>query len=116
MFSQKFHEVQSTILETNHGILDYMVVTNKKWWDGLPADIRKGLTEAMNEATIYTYQIANSMNEDAKKQIIASNKAKVKPLTADQLAAWKKALEPVYKEFEKDIGPDLIKSAQAASR
>jgi len=116
MFSQKFHEVQSTILETNHGILDYMVVTNKKWWEGLPADIRKGLTEAMNEATIYTYQIANSMNEDAKKQIVASNKAKVKPLTADQLAAWKKALEPVYKEFEKDIGPDLIKAAQAASR
>ncbi len=46
MYSQKFHEVQKTIVETNHGILDYMVVVNAKWWNGLPADIRKGLSEA----------------------------------------------------------------------
>ncbi len=48
IYSQKFHEVQKTIIESNHGILDYMVVVNAKWWNSLPADIRKGLTEAMN--------------------------------------------------------------------
>src|SRR5689334_7310383 len=53
IYSQKFHEVQKTIAVTNHGVVDYMVVTNAKWWDGLPADIRKGLEQAMAEATKY---------------------------------------------------------------
>ena len=42
IYSQKFFEVQKTIAETNHGVIDYMVITNAKWWDGLPADVREG--------------------------------------------------------------------------
>ena len=56
IYSQKFFEVQKTIAETNHGLIEYLVVTNAKWWDGLPADVRKGLTEAMDEATAYSQQ------------------------------------------------------------
>ncbi len=62
IYSQKFHEVQKTIAETNHGVIDYMVVTNAKWWDGLPADIRKGLAEAMKEATAYANKLADDLN------------------------------------------------------
>ena len=116
MYSQKFHEVQKTIVETNHGILDYMVVVNAKWWNGLPADIRKGLAEAMREATIYNNQISREKNEEARKAIIDSGKAKVVKLTDAQLAEWKKAVAPVYAQFEKDIGVDLIKSAQKYSQ
>ena len=116
MYSQKFHEVQKTIVETNHGILDYMVVVNAKWWNGLPADIRKGLSEAMREATIYNNQISREKNEEARKAIIDSGKAKVVKLTDAQLAEWKKAVAPVYAQFEKDIGVDLVKSAQKHSQ
>ena len=116
MYSQKFHEVQKTIVETNHGILDYMVVVNAKWWNGLPADIRKGLSEAMREATIYNNQISREKNEEAKKAIIDSGKVKVVKLTDAQLAEWKKAVAPVYAQFEKDVGVDLIKSAQKYSQ
>jgi C4-dicarboxylate-binding protein DctP len=116
MYSQKFHEVQKTIVETNHGILDYMVVVNAKWWNGLPADIRKGLSEAMREATIYNNQISKEKNEEARKAIIDSGKVKVVKLTDAQLAEWKKAVAPVYAQFEKDVGVDLIKSAQKFSQ
>jgi C4-dicarboxylate-binding protein DctP len=116
MYSQKFHEVQKTIVETNHGILDYMVVVNAKWWNGLPADIRKGLSEAMREATIYNNQISREKNEEAKKAIIDSGKVKVVKLTDAQLAEWKKAVAPVYAQFEKDVGVDLIKAAQKYSQ
>ena len=47
IYSKKFHEVQKTIIESNHGVLSYMVVTNKKWWNGLPKDIQKGLAEVL---------------------------------------------------------------------
>jgi len=115
-YSQKFHEVQKTIIESNHGILDYMVVVNAKWWNGLPADVKKGLSEAMNEATVFNNQIAKQKNDEARAAIEAAGKAKIVKLTDAQLAEWKKAMQPVYKQFEADIGVDLIKAAQAASK
>jgi C4-dicarboxylate-binding protein DctP len=116
IYSKKFHEVQNTIIESNHGVLSYMVVTNKKWWNGLPKDIQKGLAEAMDEATAYGNGISNQKNEEAKKSVIADGKAKVKTLTPAQLAEWKKALTPVYKVFEGAIGKDLIAAAQASNK
>ncbi len=111
IYSQKFHEVQKTIAVTNHGVIDYMVVTNAKWWDGLPADIRKGLQQAMDEATAFSNKLANELNERDRKRIEEAGKAKIQPLSKDDVAAWRKAMEPVWKKFEGDIGKDLIEAA-----
>lgn len=116
IYSQKFHEVQKTIANTNHGVIDYMVVTNAKWWDGLPDDIRKGLSEAMAEATKYTNDLANELNERDRKRIVEADKAKVVTLSKDDVAAWRKAMLPVWQKFEGDIGKDLIGAAQKANK
>ena len=116
IYSQKFFEVQKTIAETNHGVIDYMVVTNAKWWDGLPADVKKGLAEAMAEATAYGNKIANDINEARQKRIADAGKAKIQKLTKDDLAAWRKAMEPVWKKFEGDIGRDLIDAALKSNK
>ena len=116
IYSQKFFEVQKTIAETNHGVIDYMVVTNAKWWDGLPADIRKGLSEAMAEATAYGNKIADEINEGDKKRIADAGRAKIQKLTKDDVAAWRKAMEPVWKKFEADIGRDLIEAALKSNK
>lgn len=115
IWSQKFHEVQKTIAETQHGVIDYMVVTNAKWYDGLPADIRKGLGEAMAEATAYGNKLASEFNEEDKKKIAAAGKAKIQKLAKDDVAAWRKTMEPVWKKFEGDIGRDLIDGALKAN-
>lgn len=111
IYSQKFFEVQKTIAETNHGVIDYMVVTNAKWWDGLPPDVRKGLSEAMAEATAYANKLAADINEGDRKKIAEAGKAKIQKLGKDDVAAWRKAMEPVWKKFEGDIGRDLIDAA-----
>jgi len=111
IFSQKFFEVQKTIAETNHGVIDYMVVTNAKWWDGLPPDVRKGLAEAMAEATAYGNQLADDINASDRKKIADAGKAKIQKLGKDDVAAWRKAMEPVWKKFEGEIGRDLIDAA-----
>ena len=116
IYSQKFHEVQKTIAETNHGVIDYMVVTNSKWWDGLPADVKKGLTEAMAEATIYANKLANDFNLEDRKKIADANKAKIQKLSKEDVAAWRKAMEPVWKKFEGDIGRDLIDGALKSNK
>lgn len=116
MYSKKFHEVQGFITESNHGVLDYMVITNTKWWDGLPADVRKGLNEAMVESIKFGNDVAATEDATFRKKVIADNKAKVLPLSKDNLAAWRAAMQPVWKQFEGDIGADLMKAAQQANK
>jgi C4-dicarboxylate-binding protein DctP len=116
IYSQKFYEVQKTIAETNHGLLDYMVITNAKWWDSLPPDVRTGLAEAMKEATAYANKLASEFDARDKKKIADAGKAKIQELSKDDLAAWRKAMEPVWKKFEPQIGADLIQAAQKANK
>ncbi len=115
IYSQKFYEVQKTIANTNHGVIDYMVVTNAKWWDGLPEDIRKGLQTAMDQATEYANNEAAKLNERDRQLIIDAHKAKVQTLSKEDVAAWREAMKPVWKKFEGDIGADLIEAAQKAN-
>ncbi len=116
IYSQKFHEVQKTIAETNHGVIDYMVVTNVQWWDGLPEDIRAGLEKAMTEATTFANQEAAKLNEEDKQRIVDAKKAKVVSLSKEDVQAWRTAMAPVWKKFEADIGADLIKAAQQGNQ
>jgi C4-dicarboxylate-binding protein DctP len=116
IYSQKFYEVQKTIAETNHGVIDYMVVTNAKWWEGLQADVRKALGDAMAEATAFGNKVANDFNDGDRGKIAAAGKAKIQKLSPDDLAAWKKAMEPVWKKFEGGIGRDLIDAALASGK
>ncbi len=115
IYSQKFYEVQKTIAQTNHGVIDYMVITNAKWWNGLSADIRNGLQKAMDEATAYGNGVANEFNERDRKRILEAGKAKIQVLSKDDVAAWRKAMAPVWKKFESDIGKDLIQAAVKAN-
>jgi C4-dicarboxylate-binding protein DctP len=116
IYSQKFYEVQKTIAETNHGLIEYMVITNAKWWAGLPPDVRKGLSEAMAEATVYANNLARELNERDRKRIAEAGKARIQPLSKQDLAAWQKAMAPVWKKFEGGIGKDLIAAAQKAGQ
>lgn len=115
IYSKKFHEVQKHFTETNGRVIDYMVLVNLKWWKGLPADIRDGLSKAMAEATEANNDIAAKLNEEAKKKIIASGVTTIHKLSPEQHAVWVKAMRPVWTKFEKDIGKDLIEAAVSAN-
>jgi C4-dicarboxylate-binding protein DctP len=115
IYSQKFYEVQKTIAATNHGVIDYMVVTNAAWWDKLPADVKKGLEQAMVEATKYANKLAEDLNQTDRKRIADAGKAKIQVLSKDDLAVWRKTMEPVWKKFEGEIGADLIQAAQKSN-
>ncbi|MEO8719270.1 MAG: TRAP transporter substrate-binding protein [Burkholderiales bacterium] len=116
IYSQKFFEVQKTIAQTNHGVIDYMVITNAGWWNKLPADVKKGLEQAMDEATKYANKLAEELNERDRKRILEAGKAKIQELSKDDVAAWRKAMHPVWKKFEGDIGKDLIDGALKANK
>ncbi|MEY2633453.1 MAG: hypothetical protein RIR00_2107, partial [Pseudomonadota bacterium] len=107
---QKMHEVQKHLSLTEHGYLGYAVIVNKKFWDGLPADVRKQLEDAMEQSTRYANQIAKVENESALEGVKKSGKTAVYVPTAEERAAFKKAMLPVHQKMESRIGKDLIQA------
>jgi C4-dicarboxylate-binding protein DctP len=107
-YTQKMHEVQKYLALTNHGYLGYAVIINKKFWDGLPADIRTALEGAMKDATKYANDIAKKENDDAIEAVKKSGKTEIITLTDAEKAAMKKALASVHKENESRIGKAVI--------
>ena len=111
LYTQKMHEVQKHLTLTEHGYLGYAVIVNKKFWDGLPADIRKQLEDAMEQSTRYANQIAKVENDSALEAVRKSGKTAVYVPTKEERLAFKKALVPVHQKMESRIGKDVIQSA-----
>jgi C4-dicarboxylate-binding protein DctP len=114
IYGKKFFEVQDGITESNHGIIDYLVVTSGDWWEGLPDDVRTQLKMILDEVTATRNAESTRVNEEAKQAIIDAG-GTVRTLTADQRRAWVAAMKPVWSQFEDDVGADLIAAAQAAN-
>jgi C4-dicarboxylate-binding protein DctP len=110
LYTQKMHEVQKYLAVTDHGYLGYAVIVNKKFWDGLPADIRGQLEQAMKDATEVANKTAKEDNEKALAAVKASGKTQIKVLTDAEKSAWKKALVPVHKKMESRFGADVLQA------
>ena len=110
IYTQKFFEVQDGITETNHGIIDYLVVTSTEWWDGLPGDVRDTLASILKEVTEERNADSTRVNEEAKEAIIAAG-GTIRTLNDEQRALWVKAMKPVWAKFEDGIGADVIAAA-----
>jgi C4-dicarboxylate-binding protein DctP len=107
-YTQKMDEVQKYTTLSYHGYNGYAVITNKKFWDALPPDMRGELEKAMAEATVFTNDIAQKENDDALAAMKKSAKTEFISLTDEQKAAWRKALQPVAEEVQSRIGRDTI--------
>ena len=108
LYTQKMYEVQKYLTISDHGYLGYAVITNKKFWEGLPADIRAILDQAMKEATQYEREIAKKENDDALAAVRAAKTTEIYILPDKDRLAWQKALLPVHTQFENTIGKDLV--------
>ena len=107
-YSQKLHEVQKYFTLTEHSALLYAVITNKKFWDGLPADVRTALEGAMKDATKFADDLAKKDNDEALEAIRKSGKTQIITLTPDEKRAWKKAMVKTHKDFEDKGGKEIV--------
>ena len=110
MYTQKHHEVQKFVTASDHGYIGYAVITNKKFWEGLPADLRGIMEQAMREATEYTNAHAEADNEEALAKIAASGKTQIIRLTPQERAEWKRVMTRAHRQMEERIGKDLIQA------
>ena len=111
IYGQKFFEVQDGVTETNHGIIDYLVVASVDWLDGLDADVRDQFLTILREVTVARNGEAFAVNEAAKQSILDAGGV-IRQLTPQQRQAWVDAMKPVWSQFEGDVGADNIAAAQ----
>lgn len=115
VYTQKVHEVQPYLTLTNHGYIGYAVIVNKKFWEGLPTELRKQLEQAMRETTQYANQIAQSENDAALEAIRKSGKTTIITLSKEERLAFKKALVPVHQAMESRVGKDTLQTIYQAT-
>jgi len=111
VYGQKFFEVQDGTTETNHGVLDYMVVTSVDWWEGLDADTRDQLATIMNEVTAERNAAIAEVDADNRQAVLAAGGV-IRELTDEQRQAWVDVMKPVWAQFQADVGADNIAAAQ----
>ncbi|WP_434655756.1 C4-dicarboxylate TRAP substrate-binding protein DctP [Pseudomonas sp. R3-56] len=116
IYSQKMHEVQKYITESNHGLLDYMLITNTKFWNGLQPDVRSELDKILVEVTAQVNKEAAQLNQNDKQRILDAKTTEIITLTPEERNAWRDKMKPVWKKFEGDIGADLIQAAEASNK
>ncbi len=114
IYGQKFFEVQDGITETNHGVIDYLVVVSAEWWDGLKPDVRDQFAKILNEVTVERNADSEKVNLEAKQKIIEAG-GTIRTLTDEERKAWVDALRPMWKKFEDQIGSDLMNAAEKAN-
>ena len=114
-WTQKMHEVQKHLTLTNHGYLGYAVIVNKKFWDGLPAEVRGELEQAMKEATVYANKIAQEENDLSLAGVKKSGKTAVYEPTKDERCALKKAMAPVHIKMADRVGKETLQEFYKAT-
>lgn len=114
--SQKVNEVQKFFTESNHGLIDYMVITNSKFWNSLQPDVRTELESILAEVSVEVNKQAEALNQTARQKIIDAKTSEVVTLTPEQRNEWREAMKPVWKQFSKEIGADLIKAADDSNQ
>ncbi|MET4692535.1 TRAP transporter substrate-binding protein [Endozoicomonas lisbonensis] len=111
IYSKKFYETQEYITQTDHGIINYMIVTSDEFWKGLPADLRGELQKAIDESIDFGNAVAKEKATSDRVAVEQSGRSKVLDLTPEERKQWVEAMRPVWKEFERDIGKDVIEAA-----
>lgn len=111
IYGQKFYEVQDSTTETNHGIIDYLVVTSVDFWDGLPEDVRTQLGTILTEVTVERNAAVGQVDAEARQAVLDAGGV-IHELDAAQRQAWVEAMKPVWEKFRDDVGQENIDAAQ----
>jgi len=116
IYSKKIHTVQPYIIESDHGVLDYMVVSNTRFWMGMPHKIRFELEAILDEVSYMVNREAEELNQADRERIRQAGTTEIVSLTPEERERWREAMRPVWQQFEPVIGADIIKAAQTVNR
>lgn len=113
---QKIDSVQPYITETNHGALSYMLITSSAFWTSIPYQTRTELESIVDEVTLVVNKEAEALNQKEREHLLAAGKSRLVSLSAEEHEAWRNAMKPLWKNYEAQIGSDVLRAAQVVNR
>ena len=113
IYTKKFFEVQDSTTQTSHQLLAYLFMTSKEFLDSLDAGTRKQFLSIADDVT-QKANLSVKEKEEANRQNILKAGGTIRDLTPAQRKQWVDAMKPVWKQFEKEIGADVIAAAAAS--
>jgi len=116
IYSQKYYEIQPYITESNHGVLDYLVVSSDAFWNGLPDDVKPIVDQSLQESIAYGNQVALDKDKEDRQKIVESGRTEIIQLTPEQRQMWVDAMKPVWAKFEEGIGKENIEAALGCNK
>lgn len=114
--TQNYQDVQKYMTVSSHGRLDYVLLTNTNFWNGLSPENKKILEDAVKEATLYELQLADEDNQKSFEKLKASGKMEIYTLTDEDRAKFVEAMKPVYDQYAEKIGKDYIEAAKNSNK
>lgn len=116
MTAAGFDKAQPFITETNHGSLNYMLISSSSFWQSIPYATRSELESIVEEVTQQVNEDAEQLNRQGREQLAAAGRAKLIGLSKEERAAWRAAMQPLWKQYEAEIGADVLRAAQTVNR
>lgn len=116
MTAAGFDQAQPFITETNHGSLNYMLISSSSFWQSIPYATRTELESIVEEVTAQVNKDAEQLNRQGREQLAAAGKAHLIGLSKEERAAWRVAMQPLWKQYEAEIGADVLRAAQTVNR
>ncbi len=115
IYTMRFFEVQEYVMETNHGMMSFMITVATNWWESLPDDIRDALYRAAVEAADEANKAADEMHQKNRQNIVEAGGTEIITFTPEEIAVWREHMRPVWDKYRDAIGSDLIEAAEAAN-
>jgi len=110
IYTKKFFEVQDGVTETNHQMLAYLFMTSKEFLDSLKPDVRATFLKIADDVTQEANNNVKAAEAKNRENILKAGGV-IRSLNAAQRKAWVDAMKPVWKQFENEIGTDVIEAA-----
>lgn len=109
--TRKLDEVQKYMTVTGHNRIDYLLLTNTKFWDSLNEPTKKIVEEGIKRGTEEARKRAKEINDEAFNNLKERGKIEIYELSEEEVKELRDALKPVYDEFGKIIGEEFIEAA-----
>jgi C4-dicarboxylate-binding protein DctP len=114
-YTQGMHRVQRHLTLTHHAYLGYAVIANRRFWDGLPADVRLALEQALGEATALANRLSSQKEVADLEAVRRAGTTTVFIPSREERQRFVRALLPVHRAMEDRVGRDFLRSVYAAA-